>query len=172
MLSFYPIYIKTLFLRGKKIENAHFQGKKRTLLGKKNWWGEKIINFALGNSETCTVSVRRAPDINDKHYFLRASPTDKFALGNSSKGLIDRSNLVGETGRWWAKGSKSETGTVSQKSPSAHADCASQVPPKFLPCSSHFSADENRRRKERTKEQWGRHFCTEAWRCVLKWFSP
>ena len=99
MLSFYPIYIKTLFLRGKKIENAHFQGKKRTLLGKKNWGGEKIINFALGNSETCTVSVRRAPDINDKHYFLRASPTDKFALGNSSKGLIDRSNLVGETGR-------------------------------------------------------------------------
>ena len=27
------------------------------------------------------------------------------------------------------------------------------VPPKFLPCSSHFSAGENRRRKERTKEQ-------------------
>ena len=144
MLSFYPIYIKTLFLRGKKIENAHFQGKKRTLLGKKSWWGEKIINFALGNSETCTVSVRRAPDINDKHYFLRASPTDKFALG------------------------KSETCTVSQKSPSAHAECSSHVPPMFLPSSSHFSADENRRRKERTKEQWGRCFCTGAWRCVLK----
>ena len=127
-----------------------------------------MSTFALGKSETCTVSVRRAPDINDKHYFLRASPTDKFALGNSSKGLIDRSNLVGETGRWWAKGSKSETCNVSQKSPSAHADCSSQVPPKFLPSFSHFSADENRRRKERTKEQWGRCFCTGAWRCVLK----
>ena len=84
-------------------------------------------------SETGTVSVRRAPDKNDKPYFLRANPTDKFALENSSKGLIDRSNLVGETGRWWAKGSKSETCNVSQKSPSAHADCSSHVPPKFLP---------------------------------------
>ena len=40
-----------------------------------------LRNFALGNQETGTVSVRRAPDKNDKPYFLRASPTDKFALG-------------------------------------------------------------------------------------------
>ena len=29
-----------------------------------------------------------------------------FPSANLSVGLIDRSNLVGETGRWWAKGSK------------------------------------------------------------------
>ena len=38
-----------------------------------------LRNFALGNQETGTVSVRRAPDKNDKPYFLRASPTDKLA---------------------------------------------------------------------------------------------
>ena len=33
-------------------------------------------------SETGTVFVRRAPDKNDKFYFLRASPTDKLAPKN------------------------------------------------------------------------------------------
>lgn len=47
MLSFYPIYIKTLFLRGKKIENAHFQGKKRTLLGKKIGEEKKLLILHL-----------------------------------------------------------------------------------------------------------------------------
>ena len=80
-------------------------------------------------------------------FFLHASPTYKLALENIKKPV-----------RTWGM----------------FLPCSSHVPPMFLPSSSHFSADENRRRKERTKEQWGRCFCTGAWRCVLKGlgFSP
>ena len=56
--------------------------------------------FALGNQKTGTAFEHRfALLITDTPYFLRASPSDEFALGNLSKGLTDWSNLVGKAGR-------------------------------------------------------------------------
>ena len=46
---------------------------------------ESYGQICTWKSETGTVSVRRAPDKNDKPYFLRASPTDKFALENQRR---------------------------------------------------------------------------------------
>ena len=54
---------------------------------------ESYGQICTRKSETGTVSVRRAPDKNDKPYFLRASPTDKFALINQKHPMLTLSMM-------------------------------------------------------------------------------